>query len=139
GRRRLLDRIASRAKFPIAPNILDWLATNLRSGRQLEGAVRELHQLQRMHKKPLRLADVETHFGSAANDNDISIDRIVAEVCDRFHVMTKQLQAARRDHHVMLPRQVSMYLARQLTSLSFDRIGTYFGGRDHKTVQHACV
>ena len=38
----------------------------------------------------------------------------------------------------MLPRQISMYLARKLTSLSLQKIGKFFGGRDHKTVQHAC-
>jgi chromosomal replication initiator protein len=46
--------------------------------------------------------------------------------------------SAQRSRDVMLPRQVSMYLARQLTDLSFEKIGQYFGGRDHKTVQHAC-
>jgi chromosomal replication initiator protein len=44
----------------------------------------------------------------------------------------------RRSREVMLPRQVGMYLARQLTSLSLEQIGAYFGGRDHSTVLHAC-
>jgi chromosomal replication initiator protein len=46
--------------------------------------------------------------------------------------------SARRSHDVLLPRQVSMYLARRLTTLSLVEIGDYFGGRDHKTVRHAC-
>ena len=53
-------------------------------------------------------------------------------------VPPKHLQSARRSRDVLLPRQVSMYLTRQLTSLSLEKIGKFFGGRDHKTVQHAC-
>ena len=66
------------------------------------------------------------------------VKRITDRVSGYFQVAPKQLLSARRTHDVLMPRQVSMYLARQLTSLSLQEIGKYFGGRDHKTVQHAC-
>ena len=50
----------------------------------------------------------------------------------------RQLQGRDRSRQALLPRQVGMYLARQLTRLSLEQIGAYFGGRDHSTVLHAC-
>ena len=55
-----------------------------------------------------------------------------------FHVSPRHEQSPRRTRHVLLPRHVSMYLARQLTQLPLHEIGRYFGGRDHSTVLHAC-
>jgi chromosomal replication initiator protein len=53
-------------------------------------------------------------------------------------VEKRQLRSVHRTRNVVLPRQISMYLARQLTDLSLEEIGNYFGGRDHSTVLHAC-
>jgi len=138
-RRRLLEAFAEEAKMRVAPAILDWLAEHLTAGgRQLEGAIRQLKTLQRLQAKPLRLDDVRAHFRAEIEAQAPTVKRIAEHVSGYYAVKPKLLLSARRSHDVLLPRQVSMYLARQLTDLSLVQIGRFFGGRDHKTVQHAC-
>src|SRR5207247_6729799 len=67
-----------------------------------------------------------------------TVERIAQRVGRHFRLDPRQLQARDRSRNVLLPRQVGMYLARQLTPLSLQQIGAYFGGRDHSTVLHAC-
>jgi len=66
------------------------------------------------------------------------MERIAWRVSRYYQVPARQLQSRRRYRNILLPRQVSMYLARRLTGLSLEQIGAYFGGRDHSTVLHAC-
>ncbi len=134
-RRLVLKRLADQAALKPAPEVLDWLAEHLTGGgRQLDGAIRQLQTLQRLQAKPLRLADIRAHFDAQTP----SVQRITEQVGGYFEVAPKRLLSTRRTHDVLVPRQISMYLARQLTNLSLQEIGKYFGGRDHKTVQHAC-
>jgi chromosomal replication initiator protein len=138
-RRRLLKVLAEQMKLNVGADILDWLAEQLTGGgRQLEGAIRQLKTLQRLQSKPLRLADIRAHFRIQIEAKAPTVKRIAEHVSGYFHVEVKLLPSAGRSRDVLLPRQVSMYLARQLTSLSLQKIGKFFGGRDHKTVQHAC-
>jgi chromosomal replication initiator protein len=138
-RRKLLAAQAEQMKLSVAPDILDWLAQQLTGGgRQLEGALRQLKTLQRLQKKPLKLADIREHFRIQVDAKAPTVKRIAEQVGGYFQVESKHLQSARRSRDVLLPRQISLYLARQLTNLSLQSIGKFFGGRDHKTVQHAC-
>jgi chromosomal replication initiator protein len=68
----------------------------------------------------------------------VTVERIAQRVGGYFRVVPRQLQSRRRYRNILVPRQVGMYLARQLTGLSLGQIGAYFGGRDHATVLHAC-
>lgn len=63
------------------------------------------------------------------------IQRVVAE---RFHLKQAEMKSKKRTKTIVQPRQITMYLCRRLTSLSFPEIGRYFGGKDHTTVIHAC-
>ncbi|HZZ80927.1 MAG TPA: helix-turn-helix domain-containing protein [Gemmataceae bacterium] len=138
-RRRFLDALAQQARLTVANDVLDWLAEQLTGGgRQIEGAVRQLKSLQGMQARPLRLAEVRGHFRTQIEAAALTMKRIAEHVCGYYQVAPKHLLSARRSREVLLPRQISMYLARQLTPLSLVQIGKYFGGRDHKTVQHAC-
>jgi len=123
----------------VAPDILDWLAGQLiGGGRQLEGAIRQLKTLQRLQSKPLRVAEVRAHFLTQIEAQAPTVKRIAEHVSGYFHIAPRLLPSAGRSRDLLLPRQVSMYLARELTSLSLQKIGKFFGGRDHKTVWHAC-
>jgi chromosomal replication initiator protein len=138
-RRRFLKVLAQQRKLSVSGEILDWLADRLTGGgRQLEGAIRQLTTLQRLQSKPLRLGDVRAHFRTQIEANTPAVKRIAEHVSGYFQVEPKLLLSERRSRDVLLSRQVSMYLARQLTSLSLQKIGSFFGSRDHKTVQHAC-
>ena len=67
----------------------------------------------------------------------MSIERIQELVCDRFGVTLSELTSERRAQSIVYPRQVAMYLSRELTDSSLPKIGKHFGGRDHTTVIHA--
>lgn len=134
----LQDR-AERRQLAVSRDVLAWLAEHLPgSGRQLEGAIARLETLVRLSGRLPDVAAVAEHFGQDAEAARPTVERIAARVGDYFRVDPRRLQSRRRSHNALLPRQVGMYLARQLTPLSLEQIGAYFGGRDHSTVLHAC-
>jgi chromosomal replication initiator protein len=67
----------------------------------------------------------------------VSIQRIQQTVSDRFGISTDELCSDKRSQNIVYPRQVAMYLSRELTDSSLPKIGREFGGRDHTTVIHA--
>ena len=73
-----------------------------------------------------------------ANDRRVTIEEIQKRVAEHFNIRLADMHSARRARAVARPRQVAMYLAKQLTSRSLPEIGRKFGGRDHTTVLHAC-
>jgi chromosomal replication initiator protein len=72
-----------------------------------------------------------------ANDRRVTIEEIQKRVAEHFNIRVADMHSARRARAVARPRQVAMYLAKQLTSRSLPEIGRKFGGRDHTTVMHA--
>ena len=66
----------------------------------------------------------------------ITVSQIIEAVTDHFNVRLSDLQGKRRSRSIVFPRQICMYLARDLTNHSLEEIGGYFGGRDHTTVLH---
>lgn len=134
-----LEELAQARQFAVNPEILQWLAERLPgSGRVLEGAMHQLEVLAAGQRKHLELAQIARHFESEAEANSPTLERILRQVSGYFRLEPKSLQSRRRLRNILLPRQVSMYLARKLTQLSLDQIGAFFGGRDHSTVLHAC-
>jgi chromosomal replication initiator protein len=134
----LLTDKARRRRLKVAPEVLPWLAERLTGARQLDGALTQLEMMSRLQGRPLDLTAVVQHFRDAADADRPTVERIVGRVGGYFQVDPRQLQSTRRHRSVVLPRQVGMYLVRQLTNLSLGDIGAYFGGRDHTTVLHAC-
>jgi chromosomal replication initiator protein len=134
----LRDR-AERRQLPVGADVLTWLAEHVGgSGRQLEGAIARLEELVRLHA---RLPDLETvvrHFQGDADASRPTVERIAERVSRYFRIDPRHLQSRQRSRSALVPRQVSMYLARRLTGMSLEQIGAYFGGHDHSTVLHAC-
>jgi chromosomal replication initiator protein len=136
GRLSLLRARCSQMK--VGEDTLAWLARNLTGGvRQLFGAVRQLELLSQAGQ-PMDQKTVARQFQVQADCATTTVEIIARQVSQYFRVEPNQLCSRRRSRHVLVPRQVSMYLARQLTPLSLDQIGEFFGGRDHSTVLHAC-
>jgi chromosomal replication initiator protein len=134
----LQDRITRRG-LKVGVEVVAWLAEHLLgSARQLEGAVARLVKLTQLHGPKLSVATLAQHFEVEASANRPTVERIAQRVGRYFQVEPRQLQARSRAAGTLLPRQIGMYLARQLTELSLQQIGAYFGGRDHSTVLHAC-
>ncbi len=134
----LQDRI-SRRGLNVKADAVDWLAGHVSgSVRQLEGAVARLESLARLQGAPLSVVTVAEYFGVEASLGRPTVERIAQRVGRYFQIEPRQLQGRGRSRGTLLPRQVGMYLARQLTELSLQQIGAYFGGRDHSTVLHAC-
>jgi chromosomal replication initiator protein len=135
----ILEERAQRHQLAVSREVLAWLADRLTGGgRQLDGALARLEALSRMHRGRLDMVTVSAYFREQVAAARPTMERIVERVGVYFHVAPRQIQSSRRLRQVMLPRQVSMYLARQLTDLSLEQIGRYFGGRDHSTVLYAC-
>jgi chromosomal replication initiator protein len=119
--------------------VLAWLAEHAGgSVRQLEGALARVEILARLHDRTPDLRLVASHFSGDTDAARPTVERITERVGAYFQLEPRQMQSRRRLRHALLPRQVGMYLARQLTPLSLKQIGAYFGGRDHSTVLHAC-
>jgi chromosomal replication initiator protein len=118
--------------------VVHWLAENTPgSVRQLEGALTRVERLTAVLGHRVDVADLESAFDGEAERRTLSIEQIVSRVGEYYRVDPRSLCSKSRGREVLLPRQIGMYLARQLTTLSLVQIGTYFGGRDHSTVLHA--
>ncbi len=134
----LLRELAQRRQLALSTDVLVWLSENLSGARQLEGALNQLELLARGRKERQDLAAVMQLFRDPADPERHSIDSITRRVGEYFQLEPERMQSRYRGRNIAWPRQVSMYLARQLTRLSLGQIGKYFGRRDHTTVLYAC-
>src|SRR6185436_11681101 len=117
--------------------IADRIRNNI---RDLEGCLVRLMAVSSLTHQDvtLELAEDVLHQYVNPEPDQMTPERIVALVSERFGVKSEQLCGKRRTQSIALPRQVAMYLMRQLTNLSLVEIGRLFGGRDHTTVIYAC-
>jgi chromosomal replication initiator protein len=107
--------------------------------RELEGALNRIAAYSMMQNRVIDLDFVGEVLASTlrANQRRISIDEIQTRVSDHYRIRKAEMTSARRAREVARPRQVAMYLSKQLTPRSLPEIGRRFGGRDHTTVIHA--
>jgi chromosomal replication initiator protein len=137
-RRRLLERLTVWRKLSLPVDALDWLASNTPgSGRQLIAALNRLQTMSQAQPTPPDVATVEAHFRSDVETRQPTVERITQQVGRLYEVSPKSIRGRDRQPGILLPRHVSMYLARELTDLTLAQIGAFFG-RDHSTVRHAC-
>ena len=108
--------------------------------RELEGALNRLsaYAIHTRSEITLELAKAALKdILPTSLDTRISIDMIQSEVCRTFSLSMSDLRGSKRSQNIVFPRQVAMYLCRELTDSSQPRIGQKFGGRDHTTVIHS--
>ena len=123
------------------PEVLTHIASRVTTNiRELEGALTRVVAFASLtgRRMDVELAqDVLRDVFPQGEPAVVSIERIQELVCDRFSVTLTELTSERRSQSIVYPRQVAMYLSRELTDSSLPKIGKHFGGRDHTTVIHA--
>jgi chromosomal replication initiator protein len=128
--------------YALPPEILNFLAERIRTNvRRLEGAFTRVAAYAQLTGKPLKLETVETLLREILQEEGrqtITIDTIQKKVAEHYDIRLADMTSKRRPENIAFPRQVAMFLARQLTESSLSSIGDAFGGRDHGTVLHAC-
>ena len=107
--------------------------------RVLEGALNRLEAYAAVAGRAITLGLAREALGAphGSGNGRTSLDRIIGEVCQHFHLSRAEIASPRRTARIALPRQVAMYLCREHTEVPLNRIGAELGGRDHSTVVHA--
>ncbi len=122
-------------------DLLTFIASRVSTNiRELEGALTRVVAFSSLTGRSLSVdlaQDVLKDVFPQGETAQISIERIQELVCERFGVTHDELTGERRSQNIVYPRQVAMYLSRELTDSSLPKIGKEFGGRDHTTVIHA--
>ncbi|MDX2104696.1 MAG: chromosomal replication initiator protein DnaA [Alphaproteobacteria bacterium] len=124
----------------IPQKVLELLAHKVQSNvRELEGALTRLTAHAKLVNRSITVDVAQDVLQDVlrANDRRVTIEDIQRRVCEHFGIRHADMSSARRARAVARPRQVAMYLAKQLTTRSLPEIGRKFGGRDHTTVMHA--
>jgi chromosomal replication initiator protein len=123
------------------PQILTFIASRISTNiRELEGGLTRVVAFSSLTGRPITVdlaQDVLQDIFPQGDSAQVSIERIQDLVSERFNMSRKELCGSKRSQSIVYPRQVAMYLSRELTDSSLPKIGRKFGGRDHTTVMHA--
>jgi len=136
----ILQSKVESAKCAVPPKVLEFLAHKITSNvRELEGGLNRVVAHATLVGREVTLETVQEVLQDLlrANDRCITIEEIQLRVAQHFNIKVSEMHSPRRARAVARPRQVAMYLAKQLTSRSLPEIGRKFGNRDHTTVMHA--
>ncbi|MBC7489676.1 MAG: chromosomal replication initiator protein DnaA [Glaciimonas sp.] len=135
----LLKKAASEG-VTFSDDVAFFIAKHLRSNvRELEGALRKILAYSRFHGKDITIDIVKDALKDllSVQNRQISVENIQKMVADFFNIKVADMYSKKRPANIARPRQIAMYLAKELTQKSLPEIGELFGGRDHTTVLHA--
>ncbi|MGS0741664.1 chromosomal replication initiator protein DnaA [Glaciimonas sp. GG7] len=135
----LLKKAASEG-VTFSDDVAFFVAKHLRSNvRELEGALRKILAYSRFHGKDITIDIVKDALKDllSVQNRQISVENIQKTVADFFNIKVADMYSKKRPANIARPRQIAMYLAKELTQKSLPEIGELFGGRDHTTVLHA--
>jgi len=136
----ILQSKAEQMNILVPRKVMEFLAHKITANvRELEGALNRVVAHAQLIGRDITLETTQEvlHDLLRANDRRVTIEEIQKRVAAHFNIRVSDMHSARRARSVARPRQVAMYLAKQLTSRSLPEIGRKFGGRDHTTVMHA--
>jgi len=136
----ILESKAEQLGVGVPSKVLEFLAHKIVSNvRELEGALNRIVAHSDLVGREISLENTQEllHDLLRATDRHITIEEIQKRVAEHYAIRLSDMHSARRARAVARPRQVAMYLAKQLTTRSLPEIGRKFGGRDHTTVMHA--
>ncbi len=136
----ILQSKAEQIAVKVPQKVLEFLAHKITANvRELEGGLNRVIAHAQLVGREITLEATQDvlHDLLRANDRRVAIEEIQKRVAAHFNIRLSDMHSARRARSVARPRQVAMYLAKQLTARSLPEIGRKFGGRDHTTVMHA--
>ena len=126
--------------YNVSEDVIKYIANNIKSNiRELEGAFNKVVAYAKLEKKEvtLELAEQALKDIVAPNENkQITADYIISMVAEHFNVSTADLCGNKRSSKIVMPRQVAMYLCREILAIPLKNVGQYLGNRDHTTVMH---
>ena len=138
----ILKKKAQIMNVDLPEDVINFLATRIRTNiRRLEGALIRVASYASLTGKKLSIEVVENLLREILHEEGrqtISIEVIQKRVAEHFDIRLADMTSKRRPENIAFPRQIAMYLSRQMTEGSLNTIGEAFGGRDHGTVLHAC-
>ncbi len=138
----ILNKKAAAENLVLPQDVCLFIAQQVQSNiRELEGALIRVTAYASLNNRELSVdvaAEAIRDMMPSSRPKQISVEMIQRTVADYYHIQVAEMRARTRVRMVSLPRQVAMFLCRELTELSLPKIGEEFGGRDHTTVIHAC-
>jgi chromosomal replication initiator protein len=136
----ILDKKAESEGVSLPQDVRIFIATKTKTNvRELEGALTRLIAVSSMTGAPISMAMAQQALKHLSNapERKISVDSIVRAVAERFSMQPAQIKIKSNTRQIAYPRQIAMYLAKELTHASLPEIGRYFGGKHHTTVLHS--
>lgn len=136
----ILRKKADAEGLEIPNDTLSYIAGQIDSNiRELEGALVRVQAFSTMNNEEVTTSLAADALKSMIKESnkEITISKIQKEVANYYKITVEEMKGRRRVQSIVLPRQIAMYLARELTDASFPKIGNDFGGKDHTTVIHA--
>jgi len=137
----ILRKQVQHKEIAVSDEVLEMIASKIQSNiRELEGALTRIVAFSSLTNDDIDVVMAEEILKDIFPNHEVrpvTIEVIQKEVSRFFRLSVTDLISKKRSHSVLLPRQIAMYLARDLTDLSLPKIGAKFGGRDHTTVLHA--
>lgn len=138
----ILSAKADMMQRAVPEEVISYLASRIHSNiRELEGSLNRLLAFSQLQGMPLTIDTAKAALASLATDGRqrrVSVADVLEAVAEHYRISPDDLCGKQRDKHIVVPRQVAMYLMRQETEASLMEIGQALGGRDHSTVMHGC-
>lgn len=137
----ILKKKAEAERIEVSEDVAFLIAKHLRSNvRELEGALKKVLAFARFHGREINLEVAKEALKDllGAHNRQITFESIQKTVAEYYKIKVSDMHSKKRTRIVARPRQVAMWLAKELTPASLPAIGEAFGGRDHTTVLHAC-
>lgn len=127
-------------KYHIPDDVMDYIAKNIKSNiRELEGSLNKLVALSNLENKPIDIplaAEALKDMISPDDNRTVTPELIIDIVSEHFNISIDDLKGKKRNREIVLPRQIVMYLCRQMTDTSLKAIGAFLGGKDHASINH---
>ena len=136
----ILKKKAEQNGIPLPDDVALFLGSHAATNvRELEGMLLRLGALSSLTKVDISLTMAKEALKEIIVDKtkDVTIEVIQKQVCDHFHIRLSELKSDKRLKNIVLPRQIAIYLCRELTKASYPEIGDKFGGKDHSTIIHS--